>query len=109
MPVRPHILPYLFSVGYAALIFIPLHEPGLLAASLLQLTICGCLLALLVLLLTYRREIRQLIEAAFRACADSLLCLIPTPNGSRKRHRELALPADPFRRALFSRPPPYFA
>ena len=108
-PSRPQIRPYLCAFGYAVLVFMPLHEPGLLAASLLQLTICACLLGLLLLFLTYRNEIRELFQAAFCACADRLIRLLPVCRDARKQYSVPALPVEPFRRALFQRPPPIFA
>jgi hypothetical protein len=109
VPYRPHIRPYLYSLGYAALVFIPLHEPGLLAATLLQLTVCGCLLGLLLLFLTYRKEIRELVEAAFSVCVALLLYLLPPSQGERQQSTDRTLPPEPFHSALFQRPPPRFA
>ncbi|MGA7524652.1 MAG: hypothetical protein WBW84_19540 [Acidobacteriaceae bacterium] len=110
MPFHPHIRPCLDSIGYAALVFIPLHEPGLLAASLLHITVCGCGLALLLLLLTYRKEIRELVAAAFCVCADFAFGLTPASHDARRQSANYpAHPAEPFHPALFQRPPPRLA
>lgn len=109
MSRRPQIRPYVYSVGYAALVFIPLHQPGLLVASILQLTICGCFLALLLLFLANREEIREFVEAVFCACASLLLCLLPAAEGARRQSADPAVPAEPCHTALLQRPPPRFA
>ncbi len=110
MPLRPHIRTYLCSVVYAAaLIFIPVHGPRLLGATLLQLAICASLLALLLLFLSYRNEIFELVLAVFRACANLLLCLLPALKRDWLPANRPALSADPFRVILFQRPPPRLA
>lgn len=106
---RPYIRPCLCAVGYAALIFIPLRAPGLLASSLVQLAVCCCLLALLILLLSYRDEILRIVEAIFRTCGGIFLCLIPSYHGAQQQATDPAIPAEPLRAPLFQRPPPYFA
>jgi hypothetical protein len=97
------------SAAYAALIFIPLHRPGLLAAALLQFTTFACLLAVLLVFLAYRREIRELVAAAFQACAAVLLWLLPCGQRRRLPASRSVAPAEPFRALLFQRPPPRLA
>jgi hypothetical protein len=109
MLLRPHIREYLCSVGYAALIFIPLREPGLLAASLLDLTICASLLGMLFLFLAYRNEIRELVLDVLHACTNLLLSLLPVLQPIWLPANRLVRPADPFHCALCQRPPPRFA
>lgn len=109
MPSRPYIRPCLYAVGYAALIFIPLRNPGLFANSLVQLAICCCFLALLILLLSYRDKILRVVEAIFRACSGVFLCLIPDYCTARQQVADPAILAEPFRASLFQRPPPYLA
>ena len=108
MSLRSHIRGYLWSVVYAAaIVFIPVHGPRQLGAALLQLAIGASLLALLLLLLAYRHEIRELVLAAFRACAYAFLCLLPVIGPGWPPAVSAASPADPFFRAiLFQRPPP---
>jgi hypothetical protein len=110
MPLRPLIRAYLCSVVYAAaLIFIPVQGPRLLGSALLQLAICASLLALLLLFLSYRSEIRELVLGIFRACATLLLCLLPVLEPGWLPAIRPLLAADPFRAVLFQRPPPRFA
>lgn len=109
MPPRPYIRPCLCAVGYAALIFIPLRSPWLLASSLIQLAICCCLLALLVLLLSYRDEILRVVEAIFRVCSGIILCLVPDNYGDRQQTTDPITLAEPLRASFFQRPPPYLA
>ncbi|HTV82835.1 MAG TPA: hypothetical protein VME18_09315 [Acidobacteriaceae bacterium] len=97
------------SVAYAALIFVPLHHPGLLAAALLQFTTIACVLAVLLVFLAYRSEIRELVAAAFQACAAVLLWLLPCAQLRRQPASRSVAPAEPFRALLFQRPPPRLA
>lgn len=109
MPSRPYIRPCLCAVGYAALIFIPLRAHGVLASSLIQLAVCCCFLALLILLLAYRNEILRVVEAIFRACGGIFQCLVPDYSSARQQATDPAITAEPLRASLFQRPPPYFA
>jgi hypothetical protein len=61
MSLRNLIRAYLCSATYAALIIVQLHGPRLLVTGLLQLAICVSLLVLLLILLSYRNEIRDLV------------------------------------------------
>lgn len=107
MSSRPYIRPCLRAVGYAALIFIPLRDSGLLAGALVQLAICCCLLAVLLLLLAYRNEILRIVEAIFCVCGGIFLCLVRDYYSARKRATYPAISAEPLRASLFQRPPPY--
>jgi hypothetical protein len=73
MPFHPHIRAYLCSVVYAAaLLFIPVQGPRLLGAALLQLVICASLLALLLLFLSYRGEIREVVLSILRRTGNAI-------------------------------------
>ncbi|HEX4039212.1 MAG TPA: hypothetical protein VHX37_14235 [Acidobacteriaceae bacterium] len=100
---------FLQSLAFASLLFIPLHRPGLLASTLLHVTVCASVLGLAFLLIAYRREVRALIAAASRAWAVIVVALLPAP-------RPVPLPifaprrsTDPARAPLFQRPPPLCA
>lgn len=107
--MHPQIRPYLYSVGYAALIFISVQEPGLLAPSLLQLAICVGVLTLLLFFLKHRNEIQELVQAIFSACANFLLFLLPASYNPRRQTADPTLPTEPFYAVLFQRPPPHLA
>jgi hypothetical protein len=109
MPSRPYIRPCFYAVGYAALIFIPLRDPGLFASSLVQVAVCGCLLVLLILLMAHRNEMLQLLEAVFCAWAGFFLCLLPFAHNAGEHTTSIPVPTEPFHASLFQRPPPYFA
>jgi hypothetical protein len=106
MALRPQIRAYFYSTIYAALIIVHLHGPRLLLPALLQFAICVSLLMLLLVLLSYRREIGDLVSNAFRACANLLLCLLPALQPDWLPPASPAIPSDPFRSILFQRPPP---
>jgi hypothetical protein len=109
MALRPQIRAYLCSAVYAALIIVHLHGPRLLITALLQLAICVSLLVLLLLLLSYRNEIRDLVLDAFSACANLLWCLLPALQPDWLPPTSPVFPSDPFRSILFQRPPPRIA
>jgi hypothetical protein len=109
MALRPQIRAYLCSAIYAALNVVHLHGPKLLVTALFQFAISAFLLTLLLLLLSYRNEIRELVLEAFRACANLLLCLLPALQPNWLLPASPAFPSDPFRSILFQRPPPRVA
>jgi hypothetical protein len=107
MELRPQIRAYLCSAIYAALIIVHLHGPRLLVTALLQLAICVSLLVLLLLLFSYRNEIRDLVFDAFRACANLLWCPALQPDWLPPTSP--VFPSGSFRSILFQRPPPRIA
>jgi hypothetical protein len=109
MALRPQIRAYLFSAIYAALIIVHLHGPRLLVTAFLQLAICVSLLVLLLLLLSYRNQIRDLVLDAFSACANLLWCLLLAFQPDWLPPASPVFPAEPFRSILFQRPPPRIA
>jgi hypothetical protein len=109
MELRPQIRAYLCSAIYAALIIVHLHGSRLLVTALLQLAICVSLLVLLLLLFSYRNEIRDLVLDAFRACANLLWCLLPALQPDWLPPTSPVFRSDPFRSILFQRPPPRIA
>jgi hypothetical protein len=109
MALRPQIRAYLCSAIYAALIIGHLCGPRLVITALFQLALYVSLLALVILLISYRREIGDAILEACRACAALLLCLIATPASDWLPPAYFPIPSDSFRSALFQRPPPRFA
>jgi hypothetical protein len=109
MALRSQSRAYLCSATYAALIVVHLHGPRLFVTGLLQLAICVSLLVLLLILLSYRNEIRDLVLDAFSACANLLWCLLPALQPDWLPPTSPILPSDPFRSILFQRPPPRIA
>jgi hypothetical protein len=110
MPLRPHLRAYLCSVIYAgALLFIPLFGPRLFGATLLQLAIVASLLVLLVVLISHRNEVVELVLSVFRACGNVVLCLLQVFTPEWVPVAAEAISADPFRAVLFQRPPPRLA
>lgn len=108
--LRPHLRAYFRSAICAfALLFIPFLGPRLFGATLLQLAICASLLVLLVLFLSHRNEIVELISRVSRACANLLLRLLQPFTSAWIAIDGAAISADPFRAVLFQRPPPLFA
>jgi hypothetical protein len=80
-----------------------------LVTALLQLAICVSLLVLLLLLFSYRNEIRDLVFDAFRACANLLWCLLPALQPDWLPPTSPVFQSDSFRSILFQRPPPRIA
>jgi hypothetical protein len=110
MSLRLHVRAYLSSAAYAAaLLFIPVLGPRLFGATLLHLAICVALLAALVLLLTHRKEITDLVVSFLRASAGLLLCLLQPFVSEWFPANAVTLSVDPPRAVLFQRPPPRLA
>jgi hypothetical protein len=109
MELRPQFRAYLGSAIYAALMIVHLHGPRLLVTALLQLAICVSLLVLLLLLFSYRNEIRDLVLDIFRACASLLWCLLPALQLAWLPPTSPVFPSDQVRSIPFQRPPPRIA
>lgn len=110
--MKPRILcnrAFLMSVFYACLIFMPMHQPGLLLGPIAQLIASACICALLLFVLEHRHEIGELVKASFRAHVTLLLALLATTEPGWREVCDPAPPAEPAPAALFQRPPPQLA
>ena len=106
---RLYLRACLMSVFYASLIFIPMHQPGMLMAVLLQLLACACLLAFLTFVAAYRDEICDFIQAAFQECANLLLALLLAAEPAWSSRNDATCPTAPYFTPLSQRPPPLLA
>ena len=105
---RFYIRASLTSVFYASLVFLPMHEPGMLFAAVLQAVACACTFAFLIFLVAYRDEICELIRAAFQEYANLLVALLVAAEPTWSES-DLAYPTAPSITPLSQRPPPLFA
>jgi hypothetical protein len=106
MKRRLYLRACLISFLYASLIFIPLHQPGMLAAALLQLIACACLLAFLIFVVAYRDEICEFIQAAFQESANLLVSLLFASERGWSYQTHSARATAPSLTPLSQRPPP---
>jgi hypothetical protein len=109
MKRRIYLRACLMSVFYASLIFIPMHQPGMLVAALLQLLACACFFAFLIFVVAYRDEICEFIQAAFQACANLLIALLPAAQPVWSSQSDPTCPTAPSITPLSQRPPPLLA
>lgn len=100
---------WLISAAYGLLVFIPMQRPGMVSAALLQLAICACLLALCLLLVAYREELRDIVMAALPGCLRFLFTLPLSGASALHSATESAPPCGPSLSPLFQRPPPFLA
>jgi hypothetical protein len=106
---RLYLRACLMSVFYASLIFIPMHQPGMLVAALLQLLACACLLAFLTFVAAYRDEICDFIQAAFQECANLLVALLLAAEPAWSSQSDATCPTAQYFTPLSPRPPPLLA
>jgi len=97
------------SVFYASLLFIPMHQPGMLVAALLQLLACACLLAFLTFVAAYREEICEFIQAALQEYANLLVALLLDAEPAWSSQSDAPCPTAPHFTPLSQRPPPLLA
>jgi hypothetical protein len=106
---RLYLRACLMSVFYASLIFVPMHQPGMLMAVLLQLLACACLLAFLTFVSAYRNEICEFIQAAFQEYANLLVALPLAAEPMWSSQSDATCPIAPYFTPLSQRPPPLLA
>ena len=109
MKRRLYLRACLISVFYASLIFIPMHQPGMLVAALLQLIACACLFAFLIFVVAYRDEICEFIQAAFQEYANLLVALLFAAEPARSSQSDPTCAIAPSITPLSQRPPPLLA
>jgi hypothetical protein len=100
---------FLMSVFYACLIFIPMHQPGLLFGPIAQLVASACICALLLFVIEYRHEIGDLVKASLQAHVSLLLALLVATEPLWREVCDPASPTEPSPASLFQRPPPKLA
>ena len=100
---------FLMSVFYACLIFMPMHQPGLLFGPIAELVASACICALLLFVIEYRHEIGDLLKASFQAHVAVLFALLVTAEPGGWQVGDPAPHADPAPTSLFQRPPPQLA
>ncbi len=100
---------FLMSVFYACLIFVPMHQPGLLFGPIAQLVASACICALLLFVIEYRHEIGDWLKASFQAHVAVLFALLVTAGPGGWQVGDPAPHADPAPTSLFQRPPPQLA
>ncbi len=104
-----YLRPSLMSVFYASLIFIPMHQPGMLKAALLQLIACACFFALLIFVVAYRDEICEFIQAAFHEYSNLLIALLFAAEPAWSSQSDPTCDTAPSITPLSQRPPPLLA
>jgi hypothetical protein len=109
MKRRIYLRACLMSVFYASLIFIPMHQPGMLVAALLQLTACACFLAFLIFVVAYQDEICEFIQAAFQEYANLLIAVLLAAQPAWPSQSDPTCPTAPSITPLSQRPPPLLA
>ena len=109
MKRRLYLRACLMSVFYASLLFIPMHQPGMLVAALLQLMVCACCLAFLLFVVAYRQEIAELLQTAFQQYASLLMALLFAAEPAWPPQNGQAYVTAPSLTPLSPRPPPFLA
>jgi hypothetical protein len=109
MKRRFYLRACLMSVFYASLIFLPMQQPGMLVAALLQLIACACFFAFLIFVAAHRDEICEFLRAAFQQYVNLLVALLLAAEPAWSSQRDATGPTAPSITPLSQRPPPLLA